>query len=851
MKKTLLMLLCLVLGMQHLRAQSPAVDWVSHIGGTTDAGIIAMKHDASGNQYVLGSFTETVFIGSYPLNAPSQAYDAFYLAKYSPDGEVIWAKSVSNWSGDYGNFSVNDMAVSANGMVTLAGTYSKTLELGGSAPLTTSDKLNIFYARYSEAGNLEWVRSLGSDAGEETANGVAIDGKGNVYLTGHLYGDVHLDKPDTKIVYTAYAMKITQAGVIEWVSENTVSDEYKEEVETYQFHVYDEYAIRAFGYDIEVDHMGNVVVAGKFNRYVTWGDFTETTFPRVYVEGGMPYQYDVFLTKLSPEGAPIWLNMLDGSYELGTSFNTLNIDKEGNIYLAGDYQSVIQYNNLKLNTKSADFLGWDQEESYVLKINPQGNGLWITGTTDAVAEDVYQRDYNNTVQSLAISPMGKVYVTGFYAGNATMFGNIKVTPTPGMRERYVAELSAENGNWLWIEGLQVNLATKTNGAVSTDKEGDLYLAAEFNKVMLGDTTLEANMAHVDVFVSKWNIGGGTVANQKVTGFTLVNASTNSDIMDLKDGDILYLDQLHRRLNIRANTSPDQVGSVALKLNDGPVRTENEAPYALAGDRNGNYHAMPQLMPGHYTLSATPYSEMNRRGEEGETLTIHFEVREQQEVIRFILVDAHSNQDIMEINNGTILYLDQLPSRLNVRAEIMRQGVNSVVLQLNNRAPRLENEAPYALAGDRNGDYHTMNPGFSAGMQTLSAKAYAGMRARGNMQAEREIQFEVIDNNSRTMAASGSLREGVSGSILNTEVSAYPNPFIDKVHIEVSVAESGRVALEVFDLQGRSVKHIFEGTMEAGSSQSFEFDGTNLTNGIYITRVIAGGQVKHQRIVLSK
>ncbi len=842
MRKNLLLLWCLVISMQLLYAQTPTNEWSSHISGPTDNHVIAVKHDAEGNQYVLGAFTETVLVDGKPVYAPTAAYDAFFLAKYTPDGEVIWATPVSNTAENYGEFKVNDMHVSPDGAITLAGNYSKTLTLKGASALTTSNKLNIFYARYNAQGQLDWARSLGSDAGEETANSLTLDKAGNIYLTGHLFGDVHIDKPEHKRAYTAYAAKLNANGTVEWLSESKIPDVYLEDWDLYGIDPDDPEAKRAFGKKIALDPMGNVIVAGDFNYVAAWGNQEVSTFPRTF-------GYDVFVIKLNQAGSPLWAEMAGGSYELASSFNTLDVDMHGNIYLAGAYEASIRYGDLYLSTRHSDFLSDNQEEIYILKIAPDGKELWLTGTSNATTNDVYERDYNNTVQSLVISPESKVYVTGFMSGNTTMFGDIKVTPSSGMRDRYIAEISA-SGKWLWVEKFNVNLERKTNGALSLDKEGNLYLAAEFNKVTLHDITLEATMSEVDIFFSKWKVGEDMPVASKVTGFTLVNAATDKDLMELNDGDVLYLDNLPAELNIRANTAPVQVGSVVLQLNDWAKRTENVAPYALAGDRNGNYHAMPALTPGHYTLTATPYSEMNRRGKMGEPLTIHFEVKEKQDMIRFVLVDARTNQDVMEIKQGDVLALDRLPSRINVRAEVMQQGVNSVVLQLNNWAPRLENEAPYALAGDRNGDYHAMNPGFSAGQYSLTAKAYAGKRARGAMQAERTIRFEVLNNNATRLANTrGSVAQVTEA--FSTEVRAYPNPFSGKISFDVAVAESGRVALEVFDLQGKSVKHLFEGTMEAGSSQTFEFDGAQLKNGVYITKIIIGDQVKHQRIILRR
>ena len=117
-----------------------------------------------------------------------------------------------------------------------------------------------------------------------------------------------------------------------------------------------------------------------------------------------------------------------------------------------------------------------------------------------------------------------------------------------------------------------------------------------------------------------------VQAQSVSGFVLVDADADRDLQPLTDGAKLDLAALPRHLNVRAETSPSTVGSVRFRLNGQDVQTENAAPYALRGDRNGDYNAWrPQ--PGTYTLEATPYARRGAGGEAGTPLTVAFSVVE--------------------------------------------------------------------------------------------------------------------------------------------------------------------------------------------------------------------------------
>ena len=110
----------------------------------------------------------------------------------------------------------------------------------------------------------------------------------------------------------------------------------------------------------------------------------------------------------------------------------------------------------------------------------------------------------------------------------------------------------------------------------------------------------------------------------ITGFVLVNADTDTDIVTLMEGSVIDLSSLGTsNLNIRANATGD-VESVRLILNgaSSSARTENFAPYALFGDLSGDY--LPgSLQVGSYSLTAFPYSGNNLGGTPGTPSTINF------------------------------------------------------------------------------------------------------------------------------------------------------------------------------------------------------------------------------------
>jgi hypothetical protein len=125
---------------------------------------------------------------------------------------------------------------------------------------------------------------------------------------------------------------------------------------------------------------------------------------------------------------------------------------------------------------------------------------------------------------------------------------------------------------------------------------------------------------------------------RVTNFTLIDATTNKVTSFFGTYySVIILANYTRgtSFNLKANTF-GSVGSVALsltRLNGGngtytvvASRLANTAPFALGAVSSGNYEGVATLsLPGIYQLSATPYSGKNKRGTQGNTVTLDFNV----------------------------------------------------------------------------------------------------------------------------------------------------------------------------------------------------------------------------------
>lgn len=138
------------------------------------------------------------------------------------------------------------------------------------------------------------------------------------------------------------------------------------------------------------------------------------------------------------------------------------------------------------------------------------------------------------------------------------------------------------------------------------------------------------------------LGRGTVGKPLTTQFIvtesigetvrldLIDADSDQKIGILQDGDRIKLNQLaSKNLNILATSEAPFNASVVFELSgsDDAFQVENSRPFSLFGDQNGNNFLGREMLPGKYTLKATPYTKSNGNGDAGKPNIIQFELLE--------------------------------------------------------------------------------------------------------------------------------------------------------------------------------------------------------------------------------
>ena len=152
--------------------------WSRRFGDSTRQYGRDLAVDGAGNIILAGYHQGSVDFGGDQLISAG-GFDAF-LAKFAPDGQHLWSHGFGD---DQGQF-IESVAVDESGQITGAGFYKGSVDFGG-GPLVGDASYRICVAKFSAQGQYIWARSFG-EIGDQQAFGVAVDGWGDISLTGFL-----------------------------------------------------------------------------------------------------------------------------------------------------------------------------------------------------------------------------------------------------------------------------------------------------------------------------------------------------------------------------------------------------------------------------------------------------------------------------------------------------------------------------------------------------------------------------------------------------------------------------------------------------------------------------------------
>lgn len=93
-------------------------------------------------------------------------------------------------------------------------------------------------------------------------------------------------------------------------------------------------------------------------------------------------------------------------------------------------------------------------------------------------------------------------------------------------------------------------------------------------------------------------------------------------------------------------------------------------------------------------------------------------------------------------------------------------------------------------------------------------------------------------------------QGSQAESMNLKLCNHPNPFNPTTTISLSLDQASPVELTVYDVTGKLVNTLYQGSLEAGMHE-FPFSGASLPTGVYIYRADLDGRVMTGKALLVK
>lgn len=330
---------------------------------------------SNGAVVVAGHFKGKIDILGTVLES-SDGLDLF-VAKFASNGDLVWARS---YTGTEESNELRAATIDDAGNIYLTGLYLGDLsfveEPTADDLLVSEGSYDVFVAKLDESGDHVWSRSFG-DTGAQHGHNLAIDGDGNVIVTGHLqettdFGGGALTSAGNDDIFV---LKLDSDGAHVWS--------------------------RVFGDDQEQAPWGVAVDSGN-NIYLTGFFHGDISFGGAKLESGVASTQDVFVVKLAPDGSHVW------SMSAGEDFDEVAWDiaaYDGGVVLVGSFFSAIDFGGGALDAS--------RDDAFVARLDHDGNhlasGRWGSGQETAAL-------------SVGVDGEGNAVVGGFFNGSVDFGG---------------------------------------------------------------------------------------------------------------------------------------------------------------------------------------------------------------------------------------------------------------------------------------------------------------------------------------------------------------------------------------------------------------------------------------------
>lgn len=308
---------------------------------------------------------------------------------------------------------------------------------------------DVFVAKYDSEGVLQWAISFGGVLDDES-RAIAVDGSGNIYVTGYVEGQVDFNPSSGEATHTPFGnkdiflVKFSANGAYLWSRQlGGAGDEE--------------------GFGVAID---------KSNFIYTVGYMTGTNV-NFNPEGSPSYldsygQKDIFFTKCASSGSYQWAGNVGGSGN--DEAHCIVIDKSNNLYIGGYFTG----NNVDFNpaggVNTIDSYGGD--DAFVFKLTASGGYQWVVGVGGTLSD---------RCEAIALDSLNNFYIAGSFRSSNADFnpvGGTQKFASKGFDDIFIAKYSLSGATYQGAFTIGGSVTDLAHG-ICVDRANDIYVTGSF------------------------------------------------------------------------------------------------------------------------------------------------------------------------------------------------------------------------------------------------------------------------------------------------------------------------------------------------------------------------------------
>ncbi len=409
------------------------------------------------------------------------AYDPAYTLMIDPI--TIWNTFLGGSGGEAGN----DIALDASGNIYVVG--DSDADWGGTPVRAyTAAGYDAFVAKLDPSGALLWHTFLGGSL-DDYGNGIALDGSGNIYVTGWSDANVSgawscpVDCTVTSLNdVDAFVAKLDNDGNLLW---NTFTGGTGNEI----------------GTDIAVDASGNSFVTGYSDG--TWGA------PLIAFTASVN---DAYAARFNASGTRIWNTFIGGSGD--DQGNGIALDSNGDVFVTGLSSTSWGISPRRVYTALDD--------GFYAKLSPANGARAWHGFLGGSG--------NDSGAAVTADSSGNLYV----AGTSSAAWGTPVDAYTGGDDGFAAQIDIAAGtlNWNTFQG---SATLDSNASIVEDGLGNVFVMGTSDAQW--GTPVQGHSGGTDTFLARLDLSGNRAMHAFLGG---AGNDTGGAIAAVSSGDVFML-----------------------------------------------------------------------------------------------------------------------------------------------------------------------------------------------------------------------------------------------------------------------------------------------------------------------